>query len=417
MKITKSKISSLIMLSLLLWHFQLIAFSKKNGDTPTYEDILAISVRINESDKLTVEEKEILSEKYFQMSQEFWVKNPKDKRRFTIFEMMSTEQPTLLHFWKNVSQASVNFEIKSNSDKSYWQSYSAEIDTILLNKWNQFYPIMKAEYLNHVDAENTSVQASKIRINILTSEMKRHLTLSQNIQFRKNGKIDLKPISKIISEATLLSNEDHYELKNLLRNIRFQLISGYDELGFSKIEILEWLKELNANGNVNMNSICSKWITQTISVLNDPLKEFQFKSENGKSVTIDDYKGKILLVDVWSLTCSSCIQRMKFLKELYKKYKTEDFEIISLCINIKPEDPIKIKEVEKNIDGGWETFLLGNPLEEGTIGHKMWNAYGFNGVPQIFLFNKNGELILFNNSLTEGNFEPLLKEKLNTKIN
>jgi len=42
---------------------------------------------------------------------------------------------------------------------------------------------------------------------------------------------------------------------------------------------------------------------------------------DGKKVSLDDYKGKVVLLDFWYPTCSPCLGAMPYLQALWTKYK------------------------------------------------------------------------------------------------
>ena len=57
------------------------------------------------------------------------------------------------------------------------------------------------------------------------------------------------------------------------------------------------------------------------------------KDTNGKNYSFADFRGKVIIVDVWATWCCSCIEKMpKFmqLKDEFKQYK----DILFLTISI-----------------------------------------------------------------------------------
>ncbi|MNY08545.1 hypothetical protein D3C86_1414070 [compost metagenome] len=62
-------------------------------------------------------------------------------------------------------------------------------------------------------------------------------------------------------------------------------------------------------------------------------------------------------------------------------------------------------------------MLLGGNGKSGysapnSLAKSIWKKYGFSGVPQLLLLDKNGKLVMYNDLLTNGDFEPLVKELL-----
>jgi cytochrome c biogenesis protein CcmG/thiol:disulfide interchange protein DsbE len=51
---------------------------------------------------------------------------------------------------------------------------------------------------------------------------------------------------------------------------------------------------------------------------------------SGKSVSLDDYVGKVVLVNLWATWCPPCREEMPTLQTFYEKYKEKGFELIAI---------------------------------------------------------------------------------------
>lgn len=60
--------------------------------------------------------------------------------------------------------------------------------------------------------------------------------------------------------------------------------------------------------------------------------EFDFSLQNldGETVSLADYKGKVLVVDIWGTWCPPCRKEIPHLVELHKTYRDEGFEIVGI---------------------------------------------------------------------------------------
>jgi thiol-disulfide isomerase/thioredoxin len=58
--------------------------------------------------------------------------------------------------------------------------------------------------------------------------------------------------------------------------------------------------------------------------------EFTLTDTEGKKVRSSDFKGKVLILDCWSSTCSVCMEKMPHLKEIYEKHHKDGLEIIGI---------------------------------------------------------------------------------------
>jgi len=61
-----------------------------------------------------------------------------------------------------------------------------------------------------------------------------------------------------------------------------------------------------------------------------------FKTLSGEQLTTESLKGKVVLVNFWATSCSTCIQEMPEMVETYKKYQDRGLELIAVAMNYDP---------------------------------------------------------------------------------
>jgi peroxiredoxin len=69
------------------------------------------------------------------------------------------------------------------------------------------------------------------------------------------------------------------------------------------------------------------------------LPQFSFVSLDDPTVVFNNetFRGKYLFVDFWTTTCVSCVGQMKELHEVYEKYHSMGFEILSISFDTSPQ--------------------------------------------------------------------------------
>jgi len=105
---------------------------------------------------------------------------------------------------------------------------------------------------------------------------------------------------------------------------------------------------------------------------------------NGKTVSLSDYKGKVLLLDFWATWCGPCIEEMPHLKASYKKYRAQGFEIVGVSFDMKRAE--------------LEAFVKKHGVRWPQIFHdKNWKQpinleYKVRAIPMTILIGRDGNI-------------------------
>lgn len=146
-------------------------------------------------------------------------------------------------------------------------------------------------------------------------------------------------------------------------------------------------------------------------------EDFIFTSITGETKHLSDYRGKIVILDMWATWCAPCKYQMLELKKAYENYSRDDLEILSINI----ADNEDIQDVQAFLDDfkryDYELKWVFGMDKNRTI----WEKYRVgNGIPTLCIFDRNGILYFSHEGLSvfsetpEGWPENLLK--LKTKI-
>ena len=80
-----------------------------------------------------------------------------------------------------------------------------------------------------------------------------------------------------------------------------------------------------------------------------PLPEIQFTDGAGKARTLGDFKGKVVLLNVWATWCVPCRKEMPTLDRLQAALGGADFEFVALSIDAKGMDAVNKFYAESGI--------------------------------------------------------------------
>ena len=111
-------------------------------------------------------------------------------------------------------------------------------------------------------------------------------------------------------------------------------------------------------------------------------KDVIFKDINQKNVNLDDFKGKLLILNFWATWCSPCREEMPSLDDLQSNSNFSNLKIFP--INIGQEDISKSKFFFKELNIKNLDIYIDVPI---TLAKK----FSLRGVPTTILFNKQGK--------------------------
>lgn len=66
------------------------------------------------------------------------------------------------------------------------------------------------------------------------------------------------------------------------------------------------------------------------SEMNYPAPELTLTDLSGNTVSLTDYRGTVVLVNLWATWCPPCRAEMPTLSKFYKKYREHGFELIAI---------------------------------------------------------------------------------------
>jgi len=114
--------------------------------------------------------------------------------------------------------------------------------------------------------------------------------------------------------------------------------------------------------------------------------DFSLPDTTGKIVSMKDFKGKVILIDVWATWCGPCKAQFPFLKAIEEEYH-DNKNIVFVGISL---DKVEVKQ--KWLDLIRKEQLQGVQLLDD-FGKTFGRKYGLNAIPRFMLIDKQGKWI------------------------
>ena len=111
-------------------------------------------------------------------------------------------------------------------------------------------------------------------------------------------------------------------------------------------------------------------------------EDVTFKDINEKNVNLDDFKGKLIILNFWATWCAPCKEEMPSLDNLQSNTKLNNLKIFP--INIGQEEKSKSEHFFKELNINNLDIYIDAPI---TLAKK----FSLRGVPTTILLNKEGK--------------------------
>jgi cytochrome c biogenesis protein CcmG/thiol:disulfide interchange protein DsbE len=124
--------------------------------------------------------------------------------------------------------------------------------------------------------------------------------------------------------------------------------------------------------------------------------EFTVTTLEGDTVSLSDYAGKVVLVNIWATWCAPCREEMPSMQRLYESLKgeggAEDFEILAVSVDA----PLGSRDIAGRLGGDLQAFAeqfdLTFPIMHDAAG-TIQRTYQTTGVPESFVIGRDGVIV------------------------
>jgi thiol-disulfide isomerase/thioredoxin len=120
-----------------------------------------------------------------------------------------------------------------------------------------------------------------------------------------------------------------------------------------------------------------------------PVPEFSGidKWLNSPPLTMQQLRGKVVLVDFWTYTCINCVRTLPYVKSWYDKYKDQGLVVVGVHT---PEYPFERSTA--NVATALKRFDIRYPVAQDNR-YATWTAYDNQYWPALYLIDKRGRIV------------------------
>ena len=136
---------------------------------------------------------------------------------------------------------------------------------------------------------------------------------------------------------------------------------------------------------------------------------FSLPDVSNKNVSLKDFKGKTVVLDMWAMWCGPCLKEKPYFQKIEEEYKNNS-KIVFISVST---DGRAKKEVWKNFvkKKGWHGIELLSEHDES-----LMKYYKIEGIPRFMIFDEEGKIVTVDAPRpSDPAFKSLIEQTLQSK--
>ncbi len=264
------------------------------------------------------------------------------------------------------------------------------------------YPVLDKDYINNISDKKEINDDSNLKYQQFNEFLNFLIGYSTEKELKLNKKYDTLEVPypvaryKVINELftnDIIKSEQMFSFLN----------SQIREYGLAGIS--DMLNEFNhiCVDTVKKNMIQQSYLRMEKIKKGEKAPNFSYLNSDGNTVSLADFKGKYVYIDIWATWCGACRKEIEILEELKRKYSNNDIVFVSISI-------------DDDIDN-WKKFVRQNNMTGIQLisneKNPVPNMYMTSGAPYFILIDKEQKIINSRAPRPSSNIENLLNGLLN----
>lgn len=114
--------------------------------------------------------------------------------------------------------------------------------------------------------------------------------------------------------------------------------------------------------------------------------DFSGRTPEGGLVSLKDFKGKVVYVDVWATWCGPCVEEIPYAKKLHTAFPADKVTFLNVSVYDNVEAWRRMLDKEKDWHG---THIILNRRDSDILSRD----YKVGGIPKFFLIDQSGKIV------------------------
>jgi len=144
--------------------------------------------------------------------------------------------------------------------------------------------------------------------------------------------------------------------------------------------------KLEFEGSIYTANLQKKYDRKVVILPGDIAPDFSGRTLEGKLMSLKDFKGKVVYVDIWASWCAPCLEEIPYAKKLHSAFQED--KVIFLNVSIDRSREAWKKRLVKEKDWLGTHIILD---EKGS--DSLWRNYKLNGIPKYLLIDQTGKIV------------------------
>ena len=206
-----------------------------------------------------------------------------------------------------------------------------------------------------------------------------------------------KDIENLINRVKSIIKPDDVEAHFVL-GATLERMKRYEEVAavFEKLEerypekrrLSRKLAEIyNALGNTELAMKYYRKVKPALALIGKPVPDFSATDLDGKPISLQQYRGKVVLLDFWAVWNGFCISDILNIKKIYDTYKDQGFDVIGVNLDT---DETKLRDYLKENHIPWRQIFTGQERQS-----PLAQQYDIRSIPVRWLIDRGGNLIAY----------------------